>query len=179
MEKILKIHAQHKVQFEMKRTHGNEDKWKVVIPRPDVDVRKVINCLTSPDCTTAHPGVTKDTCGEMKRTHGNEEKWKLLVPTIPREKNKLLLAAGLKGCIGINNYYYFFKSRTMTGLRTRILHHVVHSKCSGKPQRNKAKIKHSKQQKLESIPRYELKSVKKMDTNNNKKTLWEFMIPQT
>jgi hypothetical protein len=49
-------------------------------------------------------------------------------------------------------------------LRTRILHHVMHSKCSGKLQRNKAKRKHSKQQKLERIPRYELKSVKKIDT---------------
>jgi hypothetical protein len=67
---------------------GNEEKWKVVLPRPAVDVRDVIYGLTSPDCTTAHPGVTKDTCGEMN--------------------NKLLLAAGLKGCIGINDYYYFF-----------------------------------------------------------------------
>jgi hypothetical protein len=93
-EKILKIHAQHKVQFEMKRTHANEDKRKVVIPRPDVDVRKVTNCLISPDCTTAHPGVTKDTCGEMKRTHGNEEKWKSLVPTIPRKRTNYYLLQG-------------------------------------------------------------------------------------
>jgi hypothetical protein len=56
----------------------------------------------------------------------------------------------------------------MTELWTHILHHDVHSKCSGKLQRNKAKIKHSKQQKLESIPRYELKSVKKMDSNHKK-----------
>jgi hypothetical protein len=88
----------------MKRTHGNEEKWKVVLPRPAVDVRDIIYGLTRPDCTTAHPGVTKDTCGEMKRTHGNEEKWKSLVPTTPRENNKLLLAAGLKGCIRINDY---------------------------------------------------------------------------
>jgi hypothetical protein len=120
MKKILRIHrispisklkhisAQHKLQFEMNRTHGNEANWKVVIPRPNVDVRKLINCLISPDCTTTHPEVTKDTCGEMKRTHGNEEKWKSLVPTIPREKNKLLLSAGLKGCIVINDNSYFF-----------------------------------------------------------------------
>jgi hypothetical protein len=46
----------------------------------------------------------------MKRTHGNAEKWKSLVPTIPMEKNKLLFAAGLKGCIGINDYSYFLKA---------------------------------------------------------------------
>jgi hypothetical protein len=122
MEKILKVHripsisklkhirVQHKLHFEMKRTHGNEDKWKVVHPRPAMDVRDVIYGLTSPDCTSAHPGAMKDTCGEMKRTHGNEDKWKSLVPTIPREKKKLLLSAGLKGCIGINDYSYFFKA---------------------------------------------------------------------
>jgi hypothetical protein len=102
MEMILKVHrippilklkhisAQYKVQLEMKRTHDNEEKWKGVLPRPAVDVRAVIYGLTSLDCTTAHPGVTKDTCGEMK--------------------NKLLLAAGSKGCIGINDYSYFLKS---------------------------------------------------------------------
>jgi hypothetical protein len=74
----------------MKRTHGNEEKWKIVLSRPAMDRRDIIYGLTSPDCTTAHPGVTKDTCGEVK--------------------NKLLLAAGLKGCIGINNYYFFLKA---------------------------------------------------------------------
>jgi hypothetical protein len=117
-----------------------------------VDRRYVIYGLTSQDCTTAHPGVTRDPCGEAKNKLllGNEEKY--------------ILAAGLKGCIGINDYSYFFKSRAMTGLRIRILHHVIHSKCSWKLQRNKAKIKHSKQQKLESIPGYGLKSVKMLDT---------------
>jgi hypothetical protein len=46
----------------MKRTHGNEEKWKVVLPRPAVDVRDAIYSLTSPDWTTAHPMATKDTC---------------------------------------------------------------------------------------------------------------------
>jgi hypothetical protein len=80
ISKLKHISAQHKVHFEMKRTHGNEEKWKVVHPRPAVDVRNVIYGLTSPDCTTAHPGVTKDTYGEMKRTQGNEEKWKVVLP---------------------------------------------------------------------------------------------------
>jgi hypothetical protein len=219
MVKILKVHrtppisklkhisVQHKLQFEMKRTHGNEEKWKVVLPRPAVDMRAVIYCLTSPDCTTAHPGVTKDTCGEAKNKLllGNEETWKVVLPrpavdrrdiiygltspdcttahpgvtkdTCGGAKNKILLAAGFEGCIGINDYSYFFKSRTMTGLRTRILNHVMHSKCSGKLETNKAKRKDSNQQKLERIPRYGLKSVKMIDTNQ-KKTLWEFMIPQ-
>jgi hypothetical protein len=60
--KLKHISAQHTVQFEMKRTHGNEDKWKVVLPSSAVDVRDVVYGLTSPDCTTAHPGVMKDTC---------------------------------------------------------------------------------------------------------------------
>jgi hypothetical protein len=182
----------------MKRTHGNEEKWKVVVPRPAVDMRDVIYYLTSQDCATAHAGVTKDTCGEAKNELllGNEEKWKVVVPrpavdrrdviydltsqdcttahprvtkdTCGEAKKKILLAAGLKGCIGINDYSYFFKSRTMTGLRTRILRHVVHSKCSGKLETNKAKRKHSKQQKQECIPRYGLKSVKMIDTNKKK-----------
>jgi hypothetical protein len=42
---------------------GNEEKWKVVLPRTAVDVRDVIYGLTSPDFTTVHPGVTKETCG--------------------------------------------------------------------------------------------------------------------
>jgi hypothetical protein len=198
ISKLKHISAQHKVQFKMNRTHGNEDKWKVVLPRPAVDMRDIIYGLTSQDCTTTHPGVTKDTCGEAKNKLllGNEEKWKVVVtrPAVDRRdviycltspdcttahpgvtkdscgeaKNKILLSAGLKGCIGINDYSYFLKSRTMTGLRTRILHHVMHSKCSGKLETNKAKRKHSKQQKLERIPRYGLKSVKMIDTNNNK-----------
>jgi hypothetical protein len=180
----------------MKRTHGNEEKWKVVLPMPAVDRRDVIYGLTRPDCTTAHPGVTKDTCGEAKNELllVNEEKLKVVLPrpavdrrdviygltspdcttahpgvtkdTCGEAKNELLLAVGLKGCIGINDYSYFFKSRTMTGLRTRILHHVMHSKCSGKLETNKTKRKHSKQQKLERIPRYELKSVKMIDTKH-------------
>jgi hypothetical protein len=44
----------------------------------------------------------------------------------------------------------------------------MHSKCSGKLETNKAKIKHSKQQKLERIPIYEPKSVKMIDTNKKK-----------
>jgi hypothetical protein len=177
----------------MKRNHGNEEKWKVVFPRPAVDRRDVIYGLTTPDCTSAHTGVTKNTCGEAtnKLLLGNEEKWKFVLPrhavyrrdviygvtspdcttvqpgvtmdTRGEAKNKHLLAAGLKGTIGINNYSYFFKSRTMTGLRTRILHHVMHSKCSGKLETNKEKRKHSKQQKLERIPRYETKTVKMID----------------
>jgi hypothetical protein len=51
-------------------------------------------------------------------------------------------------------------------LRTRILHHVMHSKCSDKIQKNKAKRKHSKQQKLNCIPRFESKLEKKMDTTH-------------
>lgn len=178
----------------MKRTHGNEEKWKVVLPRPAVDRRDVIYGLTSPDCTSAHTGVTENTCGEAtnKLLLGNEEKWKVVLPrhavdrrdvidgvtspdcttappgvtmdTCGETKNKHLLAAGLKGTIGINDYSYFFKSRTMTGLRTRILHHVMHSKCSGKLETNKAKRKHSKQQKLELIQKYEPKTVKMIDT---------------
>jgi hypothetical protein len=60
----------------MKRTHVNEDKWKVVLPRPAVDRRDVVNGLTSPYCTSAHTGVTKDTRGEAKNKLilGNEEK---------------------------------------------------------------------------------------------------------
>jgi hypothetical protein len=207
ISKLKHISAQHKIQLEMKRTHGNEEKWKVVLPRPAVDMRDVIYGLTRQDCTTAHTGVTKDTCGEAtnKLLLGNEEKWKVVVPrpavdrrdviygltsqdcttaypgvtkdTCGEAKNKILLAAGLKGCIGINDYSYFFKSSTMTGLQTRILHYVMHSKCTGKLETNKAKRKHSKQQKLECIPRCGLKSVKMIDTNK-KNTLWEFMITQ-
>jgi hypothetical protein len=124
----------------MKRTHGNEEKWKVVLPRPAVDRRDVIYGLTIPDCTSTHTGVTKNTCGEAKNKLllGNEEKWKVVLhrPAVDRRdviygliipdcttthpgvtkdtcgeaKNKLLLAAGLKGSIGINDYSYFLKS---------------------------------------------------------------------
>jgi hypothetical protein len=66
----------------MKRTHGNEEKWKVVLPRPAVDRRDVIYGLTSPDCTSAPTGVTENTCGEAtnKLLLGNEEKWKVVLP---------------------------------------------------------------------------------------------------
>jgi hypothetical protein len=46
------------------------------------------------------------------------------------------LTAGLKVSIEIGDYSYFFKSWTMTGLRTRILHHVMHSKLSEKELKN-------------------------------------------
>jgi hypothetical protein len=51
----------------MKRTHGNEEKWKVVLPRPAVDRREVVYGLTSPDCTSAHTGV-KETLVDKKKT---------------------------------------------------------------------------------------------------------------
>jgi hypothetical protein len=86
----------------------------------------------------------------------------------PVEVNKLLLDAGLKGSINIDDYDYCFKSRTMPGLRARILHHVMHSKSSEEILKNKAKRKHTKQQKLNCIPIFELKTVEKMNTTQNK-----------
>jgi hypothetical protein len=93
-------------------------------------MRDVIYVLTSSDCTTAHPGVTKGGQRGLP-TSGEKEK---VVKSIPKV-DKLLLAAGSKLSIEIDDYSYFFKSRTMTGLRTRILHHVMNSKSSGKIQR--------------------------------------------
>jgi hypothetical protein len=62
--------------------------------------------------------------------------------------DKLLLAAGLKFSIEIDDYSYFFKSWTITGLRTRILHHVMHSLSSKKVLKNTVKRKFSKKKKL-------------------------------
>jgi hypothetical protein len=98
-----------------------------ILSRPAADVRDVIYGLTSSDCTSTHPGVTK---GDQDGPLDSGAKVKV-VKYIPKVA-KLLLAAGLKVSIEIGDYSYFFKSRTMTGLRTRILHHVMHSKSSGK-----------------------------------------------
>jgi hypothetical protein len=131
--------------------------------------------LTRPDCTTAHPGAMKGDRGGIQDS-GDQDKCPSVVATPPVEVNKLLLAEGLKGSIIIDDYSYCFKSRTMTGLRTRILHHVLHSKGSDKTLKNKAKRKHSKEQKLNCIPTFESNTVKKMD-RTQKNTLREFMTP--
>jgi hypothetical protein len=94
-----------------------------ILSRPAVDVGDVIYGLTSSDCTSAHPGVTKgDQDGPLDS--GAKVKVVKYIPNI----SKLLLAAGLKVSIEIGDYSYFFKSRTMIGLQTRILHHVMQSK---------------------------------------------------
>jgi hypothetical protein len=95
---------------------------------------------------------------------GDQDKFPSSVSTQPVEVNTLLLAAGLKGSIRIDDYSYCFKSRTMMGLRTRILHDILHSKGSDKTLKKKAKRKHSKEQKLNCIPTFESNTVKKMDT---------------
>jgi hypothetical protein len=142
---------------------GDQDKCPSVVATPPDDVRDVIYGLTSPDCTTAHPGAMKGDCGGLQDS-GDQDKCTSVVATPSVEVNKLLLAAGLKGSIRINDDSYCFKIRTMTGLRTRILHHILHSKGSDKTLKNKAKRKHSKEQKLNCIPTFESNTVKKMDT---------------
>jgi hypothetical protein len=109
-----------------------------MISRPTVDVQNVIYGLTESDFTTVNPRVTKGGQGGLPDS-GQKVK---VVKSIPKV-DKLLLAAGLKVIINIDDYSYFFKSWTMAGLRKRILHHVMHSKYSGKILKNKAKRKFS------------------------------------
>jgi hypothetical protein len=103
----------------------------------------VIYGLTSSDCTSAYPGVTK---GDQDVPLDSGEKVKV-VESIPKV-HKLLLAAGLKVSIEIGEYSYFFKIRKITGLRTCILHHVMHSKSSEKVLKNTVKIMSSKKKTL-------------------------------
>jgi hypothetical protein len=105
---------------------GDREEGGLMISRPTVDVCDDIYGLISSDCTTAHPWVTK---GGQCGLHDSGEKEKV-VKYIPKV-DKLLLAAGLKVSIEIDDYSHFFKKRTMTGLRTHILHNVMHSKISG------------------------------------------------
>jgi hypothetical protein len=140
-----------------------QDKCPYVVATTPMDVRDVTYGITSPDCETVHPGYMKRDIGGLQDS-GDQDKCPSVVATPPVEVKKLLLAAGLKGSIRIDDYSYCFKSRTMTGLRTRILHHILHSKGSDKTLKNKVKRKHSKQQKLNCMPTFELNTVKKMDT---------------
>jgi hypothetical protein len=156
---------------------GDRNKFPSVVATPPDDVRDVIYGLTSPDCTTAHPGAMKGDHGGLQDS-GDQDKFPSVVAMPPMEVNKILLAAGLKGSIIIDDYSYCFKSRTRMGLRTRILHHIFHSKGSDKTLKNKAKIKHSKEQKLNCIPTFESNTVKKMDTTQ-KTASREFITPQT
>jgi hypothetical protein len=81
-----------------------EKEGGLMLSRPTVDVRDVIYGLTSSDCTSAHPGVTK---GGQGRLPDSGEKVKV-VKSIPK-LDKLLLAAGLKVTFEIYDYSYFFQ----------------------------------------------------------------------
>jgi hypothetical protein len=137
---------------------GDQEEGGLMLSGPTMDVRDVIYGLTSSDCTSVHPGVTKGSQGGLP---GSGEKVEV-VESIPKV-DKLLLTAGLKINIEINDYSYFFKSWTMTGIRTRILHHVMHSKYSGKILKNTVKRKFLKEKKLNCIPKFESKTVETMD----------------
>jgi hypothetical protein len=152
---------------------GDQEEGGLMLSRSTMEVRYIIYGLTSSDCTSVHPGVTK---GDQGGLGDSGEKVKV-VKSIPKV-NTLLLAAGLKVSIEIDDYSYFFRSRTMTGLRIRILNHVTHSKSSEKILRNTVKRKFSKKKKLNFIPKLESKAVETMD-QTKKPIFQEFMTPRT
>jgi hypothetical protein len=49
----------------MKSSHGYQEEGGLMLSRPTVDVRDVIYGLTSSDCTSAHPEVTKGDQGGL------------------------------------------------------------------------------------------------------------------
>jgi hypothetical protein len=83
-----------------------------------VDVQDIIYGPTISDCISAHPGVANgdqyEPQDEMEYLLNIVEKVEV-TKSIPRV-DKQLLAAGLKVSVKIDDFSYFFKSRTMIGL---------------------------------------------------------------
>jgi hypothetical protein len=67
----------------MKSNHGDKEEGGSMLSRPAVDVRDIIYGLTSSDCTSTHPGVTKgDQCGLLDSGEKSEGRLMLSRPAV-------------------------------------------------------------------------------------------------